>query len=85
MDRHQHPSNNAVLGAPPGVAVEDCMALPITRVYFQQQDEHAVVSFWKPDAAELALIAAGRPVRLCVMGRTHPPLSIGVDGDGVML
>lgn len=34
--------------------------------------------------AELALLSQGHPVRLVVLGRTHPPLMIGVDGDGVL-
>ena len=85
MDRTQHPSNNAVLGAPPGMSIEECVALPITRVEFEGGGGPGCVSFWRPNAAELALLASGRPVRLCVLGTTHPPLSLGVDGDGVML
>lgn len=84
MNRTQHASNNDVLGAPPGTPINDCMALPVTRVLFDET-EPAVVSFWRPTDAELSLMAQGYAVRLCVMGRTHPPLSLGVDGDGVML
>lgn len=83
MNRHQHPSNNAVLGAPPGFSHEDCMALPITR--FRYEDgSHGVASYWLPTAQELALLCAGRPVRLMVTAVTHPPLYLGVDGDGVL-
>ena len=85
MRATQHPSNNDVLGAPPGATIEECHALPITRVRFELTDEHGCVSFWRPTAAELALLQAGRSVRLCVLGRTHPPISVGVDGDGEML
>ena len=84
MERTQHHTNNAVLGAPPGDTIEECRALPITRVHFCG-GEQACISFWRPSAVELLLLAAGKPVRLCVMGGTHPPLSLGVDGDGVML
>ncbi len=84
MKRTQHPTNNAVLGAPPRISIENCTALPITRVVFQDGDQ-ACVSFWSPSAEELTLLNAGRPVRLCVLGTTHAPLSIGVDGDEVML
>lgn len=77
----QHRSNNAVLGAPPGVSVEECRPLPITRVRFLDGEE-GVVSFWQPSAEQLALLAAGHPVRLLVPGQTHPPLAMGVDGDG---
>lgn len=51
MERSQHPTNNAVLGAPPGMSIESCGALPITRVVFQDGDQ-ACVSFWRPSAAE---------------------------------
>lgn len=84
MERSQHRTNNAVLGAPPGATIEDCGALPITRVQFAEGDQ-ACVSFWRPSAAELELLKAGKPVRLCVMGTTHAPISVGVDGDGVLL
>lgn len=84
MNRHQHPSNNDVLGAPPGVPLDECNALPITRVIWEDTGGDGVVSYWMPSTAELALLAVGRPVRLTVLGRTHPPLALGVDGDGVM-
>lgn len=84
MKRTQHPTNNAVLGAPPGIGIENCTALPITRVVFQDGDQ-ACVSFWSPSAEELTLLNSGRSVRLCALGTTHAPLSIGVDGDEVML
>lgn len=84
MERTQHPTNNAVLGAPPGISIENCGALPITRVVFTDGDQ-ACVSFWRPSQAELTLLSTGRCVRLCVMGTTHAPLSVGVDGDEVML
>ena len=81
MNFTQHHSNNAVLGAPAGVPIEECRALPITRVVFADGAQ-ACVSFWRPSAQQLELLAAGQPLRLCVMGTTHPPLSVGVDGDG---
>lgn len=81
MNRTQHRSNNAVLGAPPGVPIEECNALPITRIVYSDGTP-AVVSYWTPTPAEMALIAQGAPVRLAVLGTTHPPLMLGVDGDG---
>lgn len=83
MDFIQHESNNAVLGAPPGVPIEECRALPITHVQFADGGQ-ACVSFWRPSAHELQLLTQGKPLRLCVMGITHPPLSVGVEGDGDM-
>lgn len=75
----QHPSNNSVLGAPKGATIDECTALAITRVRYECGSD-AVWSYWEPSAAERALIASGAKVRLCVMGVTHPPISIGVDG-----
>lgn len=37
---------------------------------------------YRAAGGELALIAAGNSVRLVVLGTTHPPLMLGVDGDG---
>lgn len=83
MNRAQHPSNNSVLGAPHGMSIEQCNALPITRV--QHADgTPAVVSFWRPTPEQLRLLAEGRLVRLCALGMTHAPVMLGVDGDGEM-
>ena len=81
MQRSQHPTNNAVLGAPPGMSIEECGALPITRIQYADGTP-AIASYWTHTPAELDLIADGKPVRLIVLGVTHPPLHIGVDGDG---
>lgn len=81
MKRTQHPTNNAVLGAPPGMSPDECGALPITRITYSDNTP-AVASFWTPTPSELQLLNDGKPVRLIVLGNTHPPLSMGVDGDG---
>jgi hypothetical protein len=75
----QHPSNNDVLGAPPGVTAEDCRALPITRVMFTNGIP-AVWSYWRPSPAEREAIAAGGLVQLSIWGRTHSPVHVSVDG-----
>jgi hypothetical protein len=75
----QHPTNNAVLGAPPGVGIDDCRALPITRVEFPD-GAPGVQSFWRPTDAERAAIAGGALVLFQCWGRTHPPVYLGVDG-----
>lgn len=75
----QHPTNNDVLRAPPGVSHEECQPLAITRVTYSN-GMPAVWSFWNPSPAERAAIAAGAPVRFSCWGRTHPPVHIGVDG-----
>lgn len=47
-------------------------------------DVLGVVSYWRPGPDELRLLNAGALVRLSVIGRTHPPLFVGVDGDGLL-
>lgn len=83
MDRHQHPTNNDVLGAPPGMSHDECHALPITRIQYSDGTP-AMASYWRPTPAELALLQAGQPVRLTVLGTSHPPVMLGVDGDGLL-
>lgn len=85
MNHIPHPSNNAELAPPAGMTPDQCLPLPITRIVYDQAgggDIPACVSFWKPTPQQLALLNAGRPVWLSVLGHTHPPLCIGVDGDG---
>ena len=82
MNRHQHLSNNDILGAPKGVDIETCSALPITRVQWPDTGEFGVVSYWMPTPEELQRLNQGQAVRLSVIGHTHPPLLLGVDGDG---
>lgn len=79
MNPTQHPSNNDVLRAPPGVSIEQCRPLAITRVAYEDGTP-AVWSFWRPSEAEKAAIAAGATVRLSAIGQTHPPVHVGVDG-----
>lgn len=84
--RHvHHPSNNAELAPPPGMTADECQPLPITRILYDQAgggEIPACVSFWQPSPEQLALLNASRPVWLSVLGLAHPPLCIGVEGDG---
>lgn len=77
----QHPSNNDVLLPPPGATNDECRPLAITRAV-TPDGAPWVVSYWRPDPEELALLAAGASVRFSCWGRTHPPIYLGVDGDG---
>jgi hypothetical protein len=43
------------------------------------------MSYWQPTPYEVALIVSGQPIRLHAWGRTHPPVHIGVCGDGTMV
>ena len=74
----QHPSNNAVLGAPPGMPHEQCSALPVTRVQYQDGSP-GIMSYWRPDAAELAALASGAVIRLSVLGGVMPPVLLEVE------
>jgi hypothetical protein len=38
-----------------------------------------MVSFWKPDAADLAILAEGGTVALWVYGEVHPVVAVGVE------
>jgi hypothetical protein len=80
MNRTQHPTNNDVLGAPPGTPIDQCGALPITRIVYPDGTP-CVVSFWRPTPAELARLNAGSPVALFVLGSTHAPVAMLVDGE----
>ena len=83
MKKMQHRTNNDVLGAPPGTPIEECEALPITRLRFED-GTRGVASYWTPSEDELALLKRGAAVRLIVLGTTHAPLILGVDGDGLL-
>ena len=82
MNRTQHPSNNAVLIAPEGMSIEECSALPVTRIQYAD-GSYTVASYWTPTSEELALIASGKSIRLIVLGSVLPPVILGVDGDSV--
>lgn len=75
----QHPSNNRVLGAPIGWDQSElpCGALAITDMVVDGIPR--VVSFWRPDADELAALNAGGTVALWIVGRTMPPASLSVE------
>jgi len=38
-----------------------------------------VATYWKPDAEELALLAAGFPIKLSIMGEGVPPVAVEVE------
>lgn len=83
MTPTQHRSNNDVLRPPPGATREECRPLAITRVIYEGMGP-GVISYWKPSDAEIELLLKGAHVRLSAIGGTHPPVAIGVDGDGLI-
>jgi len=76
-----HPTNTRTLQAPKGWNHDDlpCDALPITDMLAGGLP--CVVSFWRPERAELEALAAGRPVALSIVGATMPPVMLAVDVD----
>ena len=83
MRATQHPTNTGVLTPPSGIEDAECRPLPITRMRFEGGIV-ATLSWWEPNEAERRLIAQGRHVRFAIMGTTHAPIQIGVDGDGAI-
>ena len=81
MNKHQHHTNNAVLGAPAGwdQGQLPCSALPITRT--ECDGIPAVVSYWRPSENELAILAGGGSIALWVIGSTMPPVMLAVDAQ----
>ena len=71
----QHPSNNKVLAAPPGMPPEQCKAAPVTtHLYEDHRMGHS--TFWKPDYLELAVLNAGGFVEVEILGANMPPLKV---------
>lgn len=68
-----------MLGAPADWNAErdgPCLGLPIRDE--MRGDLLHMTSAWFPTAAELALLQAGAPVHLVVIGAGHPPVWVGV-------
>lgn len=83
MEIFRHSACTHELGAPADVQDGSCETLPVAYV----TTEHGMfaLSFWKPDAHELALINAGHPVALGVraVGRQHPVVFVTTAKDPV--
>lgn len=72
----QHPSNTRVLGAPPGWDQKELPVHALAVTDSVQDGVPTILSYWKPDAAELALLNAGGLVALSVVGRSMPPVGL---------
>ena len=82
MRPRQHRSNNDVLHPPQGATADECKRLFVTRVVWAVTRQQGVWSYWRPSPEELALLQKESAVRLAFIGRTHPPVALGVEGDG---
>jgi hypothetical protein len=78
MIRSQHPTNNAVLGAPEGMTKDECQALPITLGVYEDGTK-SLKSYWKPTPLELEILNKDGYVTLEVLGFQHPPVRIGAE------
>lgn len=79
MNHFQHPSNNAVFGAPTGWDQKElpCDALPVTRTTFGGQP--CIESYWRPSEADLAALNADGYVVLSILGNSMPPVAMRVE------
>lgn len=71
------PHTNAILGAPPGwneAQHGPCIGLPVL-----QTEDPYFYSYWATTWRERLSILIGRPVRLCVVGGSHPPVSMDTE------
>lgn len=77
MDIINHPLCTSVIGAPADMQDGSCSGLPVA--YDSDKYGTWAVSFWKPNAAELAIILEGGTVALYVRasGRQHPVVGMG--------
>ena len=76
-----HSACNAVIGAPEDMQDGSCESLPVA--YQTTNDGTFAVSFWEPDATELAVLAQGGGIALWVraQGRQHPVVAVGTYED----
>jgi hypothetical protein len=76
----QHPSNNAVFGAPKGWDQQElpCGALPVTKQTIAEVGP-VMVSFWRPSDEEILQLARGGLITLWIHGEVHPVVGIGVE------
>ena len=79
MNFVKHPTNNHAFGAPPNWDQQavPCGTLPVT---IEPRDDGGaeITSFWQPSADELIELNSGGLVTLCVFGRGHPVVAMGV-------
>ena len=78
MDSLNTIHTTAYLGAPENWDKEkdgECFTLPVVQV------DDRMISFWRPTKAELEKLNAGHPIRLHIVGSSHPPVMLDISGD----
>lgn len=55
-----------------------CVGLPVCRTYAEDETP-LVYSWWSFTWRERLLVLLGKPLRLCLVGRTHAPVALGVE------
>lgn len=76
MNPIRHPSNTRTLAAPAGWDHRGVPVEPLGITDTELNGVPCVMSFWQPDAEDLANIAAGSPIGLSIVGRTMPPAAV---------
>lgn len=70
------PHNTHVLGKPRDwdhATHAECEGLPVTQV------DACFYSYWRPSWTEWFKVLCGRPVRLCVLSFSHPPVAVDTE------
>lgn len=81
MNHFKHSDCNGVLGKG-DFEPADVNDLNILRGHIATPSglrQPVVVSFWKPDAKDIADIVAGKCIKLVIFGHTHAPLLLEVE------
>jgi len=77
MNPTYFPESNLLLTAPP--SMPECLPLPVRRCVATEDKPGSYISCWEPTSEERAIIAAGGPVWVYVVGDGAPP-PIAVSG-----
>lgn len=80
MDYVDFKGRTHLLGKPPNWKEErgPCGTLPVrVEVHAGVPEFH---SYWLPNEVELANLLAGQAIRLTIIGNSHPPVSVAVEG-----
>lgn len=71
-----HHTNTRTLGTPEGWNQAELPVVDLGITDTVQGGVPTIMSFWKPTAAELALLNGGGLVTLSIVGRSMPPVSL---------